>query len=173
MVSQRGLMVVVLVVLVVLMMVLMVMPWGPMARQAAAASIPAVANSCAPWKAPEQPVLKEMQACHQAPINRQLGSVCTEIRWLCTNEPIEAWVERLLTSSHTPWFVHPHGKGLVFAQWSNAADASLAIFWEPGHANANGSQAVTQLMMSRMVPMIGASTALNAIVSSDSAGLPQ
>lgn len=131
-------------------------------------SASALAQTCAPWRPPSHLALQNLPICEQSPISRQLGSVCTEVRWLCADEPIAAWVARLFTHSQAPWFVHPHREGLVFAQWSQFADTSLAIFWEPNNTNLIDSKATTQLMVSRFKPLVGASTSPNPMLSSDS-----
>jgi len=141
----------------------------------------AFAQSCPHWTAPFHPALADMHACHGAPISRQLGSVCTEVRWLCSHAPIKHWLDRLFTDSQSKWFIHPHGKGLVLADWSNQDDTSLVVFWEPGQGVGVGEgvsvsvsegegdstridsseHQPTQIMLSRFRPANGASIESN------------
>ena len=133
----------------------------------------AFSQTCPQWHVPSHPALTDMHLCHDAPISRQLGSVCTEIRWLCSDQSIEQWLDQLFTHSHSDWFVHPYGKGLVLADWSNQDDTSLAVFWEPPqkkdgkdgkddrgdkHNNDGRAPESLKVMLSRFRPLIGAST---------------
>jgi len=124
-------------------------------------------QTCPQWHVPSHPALTDMHLCHEAPISRQLGSVCTEIRWLCSDQSIEQWLDQLFTHSHSDWFVHPHGKGLVLADWSNQDDSSWAVFWDPadrtqgklGQDNRDDlAREPLRIMLSRFRPLIGANT---------------
>lgn len=134
-------------------------------------------QTCPQWYVPVHPAMSSMYSCHKAPISRQLGSVCTEVRWLCSDQSIEQWLDQLFTHSHSNWFVHQHGKGLVLADWSNQEDSSLAVFWEPiaendgKDVNIKKAQASLRIMISRFRPLTGAN--VNAKTHSTSRHLHQ
>uniref|UniRef100_UPI0040483174 hypothetical protein n=1 Tax=Orrella sp. TaxID=1921583 RepID=UPI0040483174 len=122
-----------------------------LATQSAVARHP----SCAPWPAPDHPALQAMQTCHAPPINRLLGDVCTEVRWLCGDLTIEAWLDRLMTSSTEEWIVHRLNQGLVFAQWPAQGDASTSLFWIPENAPVASHPSGIRIMVSRLRARLG------------------
>ncbi len=113
---------------------------------------PAVAHdqSCEPWSAPEHPALQVMQTCHATPINRFLGDVCTEVRWLCSDLTIEAWIDQLMTHSTEEWIIHRLNQGLVFAQWPKDGHSSTSLFWAPEKFPVALHQSGTRIMVSRL-----------------------
>jgi hypothetical protein len=106
--------------------------------------------SCAPWPAPDHPALQVMQTCHALPISRLLGDVCTEVRWLCSDLTIEAWIDQLMTHSTEEWIVHRLNQGLVFAQWPAQGDASSSLFWIPENTPVASNQSGIRIMVSRL-----------------------
>jgi hypothetical protein len=98
-----------------------------------------------------------MQICGEPPISRRLGDVCTELRWLCSEQTIEAWIDRLMTQSTTEWFVHRLEQGLVFAQWSNEDDSSMGLFWSPKSTNMPPNESGVRIMVSRLRAIDGIS----------------
>lgn len=106
--------------------------------------------SCAPWPAPDHPTLQVMQTCHAPPINRLLGDVCTEVRWLCSDLTIEAWIDQLMTNSADEWIVHRLNQGLVFAQWPEEGHSSTSLFWTPEINPVSSQQSGIQIMVSRL-----------------------
>jgi|GEM_PF-3022605 hypothetical protein len=107
-------------------------------------------QACAPWPEPDHPALLEMQTCHALPINRLLGDVCTEVRWLCSDLTIEAWIDQLMTNSTQEWIVHRLNQGLVFAQWPEDGQSSTSLFWVPETAPVASNMSGIRIMISRL-----------------------
>lgn len=106
--------------------------------------------TCAPWSEPDHPALQVMKPCHALPIQRLLGGVCTEVRWLCSDLTIEAWIDQLMTNSTEAWIVHRLGQGLVFAQWPADGQLSTSLFWSPESSPILSNQSGVQIMVSRL-----------------------
>jgi hypothetical protein len=106
--------------------------------------------SCASWSAPDHPALAVMKICHAPPINRLLGGVCTEVRWLCSDLSIEAWIDQLMTNSTDEWIVHRLSQGLVFTQWPEQGHSSTSLFWTPEIKPNSSQQSGIQIMVSRL-----------------------
>jgi len=106
--------------------------------------------SCGPWPEPDHPALRVMKTCHALPIQRLLGDVCTEVRWLCSDLTIEAWIDRLMTNSTEEWIVHRLDQGLVFAQWSAVRRSSTSLFWAPESSPILPHQQGVRIMVSRL-----------------------
>jgi hypothetical protein len=107
-------------------------------------------SSCASWSAPDHPTLQVMQICHAPPINRLLGGVCTEVRWLCSDLTIEAWIDQLMTNSTDEWIVYRLNQGLVFTQWPEQGHSSISLFWTPEINPNSPQQSGIQIMVSRL-----------------------
>jgi hypothetical protein len=107
-------------------------------------------TACAQWSAPDHPALQVMQICHAPPINRLLGDVCTEVRWLCSDLTIEAWIDQLMTHSTEEWLVHRLNQGLVFAQWPQEGHSSTSLFWIPENTPVAFQQSGIRIMVSRL-----------------------
>lgn len=117
----------------------------------------ALANNdhCGSWPPPQNALLQTMQICAEPPIARRLGNVCTEVRWLCSDHVIEAWIDQLMTQSANEWFVHRIDKGLVFAQWSIDPNASMGIFWSPSNTALPANESGLRIMVSRLKAVNG------------------
>lgn len=113
-------------------------------------------HPCGAWSAPSHPALESMQACGEPPISRRLGEVCTEVRWLCAEKSIEAWLDQLMTHSRADWFIHRLDQGLVLAQWPKTGDASMALFWRPESPSTPPQPSGVRIMVSRFQAIHGA-----------------
>ena len=83
---------------------------------------------CAVWPAWS---FKQIQALTPCGLNvqSQIGELCVDAQWLCSDKSLAKWVETLLEEVDEPWVVGHSGDGLVFS--GEKDDVSWAIFWAP------------------------------------------
>jgi len=92
------------------------------------ASVAAKPKRCAVWPAWS---FKQIQALTPCGLNvqSQIGELCVDAQWLCSDKSLAKWVEALLDEVDDPWIVGHSGDGLVFN--GETDDVSWAIFWTP------------------------------------------
>jgi hypothetical protein len=94
----------------------------------ASANVSAEPNQCAVWPAWS---FKQIQALTPCGLNvqSQIGELCVDAQWLCSDQSLAKWAEALLEEVDEPWIVGHSGDGLVFS--GEKDDVSWAIFWTP------------------------------------------
>jgi hypothetical protein len=94
----------------------------------ASESIAAKPEQCSVWPAWSFKQIQELTPCGLS-VQSQIGELCIQAQWLCTDKSLVNWVEALLDEVEEPWIVGHSGDGLVFS--GEKDDVSWALFWVP------------------------------------------
>jgi len=90
--------------------------------------IAAKSERCGVWPTWTSKQMQAMTPCGLS-VQSQIGALCVEAQWLCSDKSLVQWVEALLDEIDEPWVVGHSGDGLVFS--GAQSDVSWAVFWGP------------------------------------------
>jgi hypothetical protein len=88
--------------------------------------IAAKPDRCAEWPAWPSKQMQALTPCGLS-AQSQIGALCVEAQWLCSDQSLAQWVEALLDEIDEHWVVGHSGDGLVFS--GEQGDVSWAVFW--------------------------------------------
>jgi hypothetical protein len=90
-------------------------------------------SHCGLWDEPLDPRLNGWSLCGDAPTQRRLGELCSQVQWLCqslTERPENrADLPSRSARVEEPLWVQRYGEGFAFGDWSDTQ--SWMAFWYP------------------------------------------